>query len=1311
MRKHFMVYLLLFDVLVLFMFPGFLFSKPQGTVPGDISLNLFKSGTGSERTGVSNIYVSLGDTITIDAFVRNFSQVPVSAIELFFTVNGDYFNIVSQGVNQQKNDYYGQPKPFIQGKYFINAYGSIPPYGNNTFGDSLNASDNGFEGWQLNYAEITGPDVGTGRPVSKLRYGVAATFQLIAKAPCDSVKIRMDFDTYNMRMTRYFDPYSSDNFSFSSFQTCYITVTGATISPPLPDIFMLPGTMDNSLNLDDYIGLASMPDSLFIWTASGNERISVSINPSTHVVTFTAPAGYQGFEDVVFTVGSTEEPEMASDTLRVTVDYPPTFTDTLPDTVFVYEDSLQVAFYLPDIVEDEDDDFEDLTWIFKTGENITTHVVGANSDTLKLQGIENFNGFDNLSITVKDNYGLGDSTTVPVRVYPVDDPPTLEGLPDVEFERTKSYSFDMIDYASDVDGDPLSINYDVPDSLIIQIDGTIVTISEAEGYLGSEDLVFHVTDTSGLSASDTMRVTVIPLKGKPVWSKIPKIGFPQNESFDDLILWDYVEDPDGGDSELTFEFSNYDDVDSIYVSPLNGRLYLYDLNNAPGWDMITVTATDYDNNEASAQFLVFIGPADGTPIVAAVPDTTIRAGIVTEWIDFDDYYYDVDNTDSEMKWTWAHAGEVELVIVEINEISRTSKLRTVNPDSTGIEKIIFTVTDPEGKSASDDCLVTVIGETRPVLDMPAKIGFVVGTKAIIDLDDYAADPDFPNSDLTWKWTGNNNIEIDYEEEYPTYTKPIYFTNKSEGWIDWEKVKFEVRNPLGGSAVDSTVVFSVPEDGSPVAGGLEYLRVRAGYCDSLNIDLDDFYYDADTDDWGMSWTVSGNDSTIVTIDPVTHALQFCVPSETFEGQEIVTLTVSDGLNSDSMDVTVIVYGAVIRNVFSMLLFRNPMQSDYMDVYLKSDRELFRTPSLEIRVESDTTLVTMKAVIDTLRNYYHGSYLLPYDASLGLQRDAVLIASGTTKAGKSVQDTLSFAYGRLGLAGGKIALDSMTVNVPEGALNTPEIITLVANNIGIDSAKKPAAGEISFSGKAYTLGPVSLITEIPMDISFSACCRSDGAGIYRLDDNRWEFVGGTRINKDIHANTSFGGIYRLGYDRIPPKIKLLDSEEGSVAFSATDYGSGINMKSIEVMYDGSELECTYDPEKSAFIVHLSDIDNESGVSLEVSLADRAGNKTVESLDTTVKSVPGQFFVEQNVPNPFNPLTTITFITTSDRKVKIEIYDILGRKVRDLTNGFFPAGTHRVVWDATDDSGRTVSSGTYLYRVITDSYLITRKMVFVR
>lgn len=115
--------------------------------------------------------------------------------------------------------------------------------------------------------------------------------------------------------------------------------------------------------------------------------------------------------------------------------------------------------------------------------------------------------------------------------------------------------------------------------------------------------------------------------------------------------------------------------------------------------------------------------------------------------------------------------------------------------------------------------------------------------------------------------------------------------------------------------------------------------------------------------------------------------------------------------------------------------------------------------------------------------------------------------------------------------------------------------------------------------------------------------------------------------------------------------------------------------------------------------------------ISVSDRTGNEKVESVSFLAHAVPGEIIVEQNFPNPFNPATYITFENTSDQKVSLEIYDLLGRKVRVVANDRFPAGRHTFVWDARDDSGSVVSSGIYFYKVISGTHTITRKMLLLR
>lgn len=70
--------------------------------------------------------------------------------------------------------------------------------------------------------------------------------------------------------------------------------------------------------------------------------------------------------------------------------------------------------------------------------------------------------------------------------------------------------------------------------------------------------------------------------------------------------------------------------------------------------------------------------------------------------------------------------------------------------------------------------------------------------------------------------------------------------------------------------------------------------------------------------------------------------------------------------------------------------------------------------------------------------------------------------------------------------------------------------------------------------------------------------------------------------------------------------------------------------------------------------------------------------------------------NYPNPFNPTTTISFSIPADSKVGVSIYNIKGQKVKTLVNDELEKGLHKIIWDSTDNSGKSVSSGVYFYKL---------------
>ncbi len=89
-----------------------------------------------------------------------------------------------------------------------------------------------------------------------------------------------------------------------------------------------------------------------------------------------------------------------------------------------------------------------------------------------------------------------------------------------------------------------------------------------------------------------------------------------------------------------------------------------------------------------------------------------------------------------------------------------------------------------------------------------------------------------------------------------------------------------------------------------------------------------------------------------------------------------------------------------------------------------------------------------------------------------------------------------------------------------------------------------------------------------------------------------------------------------------------------------------------------------------------------------------------------LPVEYSLQQNYPNPFNPATVIRYELPADSEVRLEVFDMLGRRVATLVNGQIRAGRHEVTFDGT-----RLASGTYIYRLQAGNHVQTRKMMFVK
>jgi hypothetical protein len=99
-------------------------------------------------------------------------------------------------------------------------------------------------------------------------------------------------------------------------------------------------------------------------------------------------------------------------------------------------------------------------------------------------------------------------------------------------------------------------------------------------------------------------------------------------------------------------------------------------------------------------------------------------------------------------------------------------------------------------------------------------------------------------------------------------------------------------------------------------------------------------------------------------------------------------------------------------------------------------------------------------------------------------------------------------------------------------------------------------------------------------------------------------------------------------------------------------------------------------------------------------------ITGLENIESEFPSEFKLEQNYPNPFNPSTSIQYQVSSNTKVSLKVYDVLGNEVATLVNENKTAGSYEVTFDATG-----LPSGVYFYQLNTETFTQTIKMVYLK
>ncbi|MBZ0200299.1 MAG: S8 family serine peptidase [Ignavibacteriaceae bacterium] len=117
-------------------------------------------------------------------------------------------------------------------------------------------------------------------------------------------------------------------------------------------------------------------------------------------------------------------------------------------------------------------------------------------------------------------------------------------------------------------------------------------------------------------------------------------------------------------------------------------------------------------------------------------------------------------------------------------------------------------------------------------------------------------------------------------------------------------------------------------------------------------------------------------------------------------------------------------------------------------------------------------------------------------------------------------------------------------------------------------------------------------------------------------------------------------------------------------------------------------------------------------EAVLADKNGNNVLTNVvDNGVPLIPTEYYLDQNFPNPFNAQTIIQYGVPEKAAGRINIYNILGQRVKTFELGEMAPGRYRVQWDGRNNYGISIASGVYIYRFETKNYITAKKLLLLK
>jgi len=582
---------------------------------------------------------------------------------------------------------------------------------------------------------------------------------------------------------------------------------------------------------------------------------------------------------------------LQSAAISITLSKLPEINGTIPD-IELPEDAPPFTLDLTQYESDGEDSGTDLDWYFMNSDSSLYNILGeySDDDLITIEPLPNQYGTSQVTVCLVDSDGKEAKQDLWINITPVNDPPCLNGQPDLEVHYDDQYTFDFEPYIEDVDTSMSKITLEVFDDyggIYFEVSGFSVTFNYPYELIDETIQVKIKLSDGEETVEDVFSVQVTGNFAPQLIQSLPDVWLYEGQTkYNVFNLDNYFSDRDSN-----VIYFSYGQTHTEIIINENHTVDISGYSEWTGSEFVTFRAFDAEGALTEDTIIVTVLPVNSPPVIKDVPDFVVHYDQDYRF-DLTSYVYDSDNTTDELTISVSDPEHIR------NDIQNNMVIILNYPTEYIGQNINVQITVSDGLDSSfQKVMVTITDNYPPELLSPLPDIVFLEDEALvnaIDLDDYFLDID---GDVLYYTIGNNNITITIHSNHT-----VDFS-ATDNWYGEELVYFRAVDPAGAIQQDLILVTVLPVNDPPIIHELPPIQCNTN--EILKFDLSDYIFDIDNSHEELEVNVKSDN-----LDIEVFGLEILIYSP-IPLTETIKVIVSDGLESTdaTQKITITGEGAV------------------------------------------------------------------------------------------------------------------------------------------------------------------------------------------------------------------------------------------------------------------------------------------------------------------------------------------------------------------------------------------------------------------